>query len=149
MPRTLDTELLDEFERRLRDRSAVFFDRLRPGLGDEEIDRLSAPLGFDLPEEVRRWYRWQNGSSSFPIILSRAFKPLATDVQSTHEFVQDDNNWHTGWLKVMDEKPYIVFDCGGAADAPVPVWHYDYNFAVPTRPVHPRLQGLRFRVSSL
>jgi hypothetical protein len=44
MPRTLDTELLDELERRLRDRSAVFFDRLRPGLGDEEIDRLSAPL---------------------------------------------------------------------------------------------------------
>lgn len=35
----------------------------------------------------------------------------------------------------MTEKPYVVFDCSGSETGPVAVWHYDYEFPRPTRPV--------------
>ncbi|MEN3267947.1 hypothetical protein [Pseudonocardia sp.] len=35
----------------------------------------------------------------------------------------------------MDEKPYLIFDCRGERNAPVPVWHLDYAYDFPTRPV--------------
>ena len=40
-------------------------------------------------------------------------------------------------MKVMDEKPFVIFDCRGRAAAPVPVWHFEYSFDHdhPTRPV--------------
>jgi hypothetical protein len=42
-------------------------------------------------------------------------------------------------MRIMDERPFIVFGCRDAddADAHVPVWHFDYSFDHdhPTRPV--------------
>ena len=35
--------------------------RAAPGLSDQEIDDLLAPTGFELPEEMRIWWRWHNG----------------------------------------------------------------------------------------
>jgi len=37
-------------------------DRLRPGLSDVEIDEVLGPLGIDLPEEARVWWKWHDGA---------------------------------------------------------------------------------------
>ncbi|MEN3267946.1 SMI1/KNR4 family protein [Pseudonocardia sp.] len=135
MPTMLDEELLDALEQRWRDQSPAMIQLLQPGLQNDEIDRLSEPLGFPLPEEVRTWYRWHNGSSNQPIILWRAFGTLADDVTTTLAYEQDEEQWQKGWIQVMDDKPLMIFDCRGGVAAPVPVWHLDYAFAFPTRPV--------------
>jgi hypothetical protein len=137
MPKILDNELIAELERRWRAQSPALLERLKPGLDDAEIDEFSRPLGYRLPEEVRRWYRWNNGSAGQMIIFWRAFNSLSDDVARTLEFEEDDENWPKGWLKVMDDKPYVIFDCRGPVDAPAPVWHFDYSFDLdrPTRPV--------------
>ena len=38
-------------------------------------------------------------------------------------------------MQVMDEQPCLLFDCRGGVTSPVPVWHLDYAFDFPTRPV--------------
>jgi hypothetical protein len=137
MPVLLDHQLLDVLERRWREQSPAVIRFLQPGLQDSEINRLSEPLGFPLPEEVRTWYRWHNGSSNRAIVLQRGFRTLTEDIARTLEFEEDDEAWPKGWMKVMDEKPFVIFDCRGRAAAPVPVWHFEYSFDHdhPTRPV--------------
>ncbi len=61
LPPTLTPALLDELEQRWRTLGLPLLDRLRPGLTDAEIDTLVAPLGLDLPEEARTWWRWHDG----------------------------------------------------------------------------------------
>lgn len=135
MVRTLDQELLTTLEARWHEQSPALLDRLAPGLRDVEIDRLTAPLGYSLPEEARRWFRWHDGSTGRPVMFARALDHLSASVDSTLQFAKLDETWVPGWLKVMDDKPYVLFDCRGAADAPVPVWHLDYAYDPPTRPV--------------
>jgi hypothetical protein len=131
----LDTQLLEELEDRWREQSPAVLQRMQPGIDDDEIDRLSAPLGYTIPEELRRWYRWHNGSTGSPIIISRCFSTLSDDVAATLDFEADEEKWKKGWLQVMDEKPLMIFDCRGGVSEPVPVWHFDYAFDFPTRPV--------------
>ena len=137
MPRMLDDGLLNDLEQRWRDHSPTLLPRLQHGISDAEIDRVAKPLGYAIPEEVRRWYRWHNGSSNQAVILYRTFGTLADDVTRTVELEQDDEAWPKGWMRVMDERPFIVFDCRDADDDHVPVWHFDYSFDHdhPTRPV--------------
>ena len=135
MPRMLDDDLLSGLERRWREQSPALLQRLCPGIDDGEIDRLAKPLGYAIPEEVRRWHRWHDGSTGRPIIFSRCLGTLESNVALTLEFERIDETWPRGWLKVMDEKPYLIFDCRGELNAPVPVWHLDYSFDFPTRPV--------------
>jgi hypothetical protein len=135
-PRYLDDALLEQLEERLLDHpNSTLRERLQPGLPDERINSLTASLSFHLPEEARRWYRWHNGSSGYDITIRRAMTGLADDVKQTLEFQDEDEHWNHGWLKVMTEKPYMVFDCSGSQTEPVAVWHYDYEFPRPTRPV--------------
>jgi hypothetical protein len=134
MPRMLDDEILGQLERRWQELGTTMLDRMEPGLDDGEIDRIAAPLGFRLPEEVRRVFRWHRGSSLAPFAVHRTLLPLETSVQSTLDFRQDDDDWQPDWLSFMDEKPYIALACGDFDD-PVPVWHYDYVHLPPTRPV--------------
>jgi hypothetical protein len=129
--------LLNDLEQRWRDRSPTLLQRLCPGIDDAEIDRVAEPLGYVIPEEVRRWYRWHNGSVGYPILFGRSFGTLSDDVAGTLDFEEDEEKWKKGWLQVMDEKPHLIFDCRGGIEAPAPVWHFDYSFDFdrPTRPV--------------
>ena len=108
-------------------------DCMEPGLDDAEIDRITAPLDFRVPEEVRRVFRWHRGSSLAPFAAYRTLLPLETSVRQTLGFRRQDDDWRPNWLKFMDEKPYIALACGSYND-PVPVWHYDYTQLPPTRP---------------
>jgi hypothetical protein len=133
MPRMLDDEILGQLERRWQELGTTMPDRMEPGLDDAEIDRITAPLVFRVPEEVRRVFRWHRGSSLAPFAAYRTLLPLETSVRLTLGFRQQDDDWRPNWLKFMDEKPYIVLACG-SYDDPVPVWHYDYAQLPPTRP---------------
>lgn len=134
MPCMLDDEILGQLERRWQELETTMPERMERGLDDAEIDRIAAPLGFPLPEEVRRVFRWHRGSSLAPLAVHRMLAPLEASVQSTLDFREDDNGWRPEWLSFMDEKPYVALACGDLHD-PVPVWHYDYVHLPPTRPV--------------
>jgi SMI1 / KNR4 family (SUKH-1) len=134
MPRMLDEELLSRLERRWHDLGTPMPGRMEAGLDDAQIDRIAASLPFRLPEEVRRIYRWHSGSSLSDIVFSRVLLPLQVSVEDTLDFLATDSDWKPGWLKFMNEKPYIALDCSGGYDDPVPVWHYDYAQLPPTRP---------------
>lgn len=131
----LDSKLLAQLKRRWHSLGTTMDQPMRPGLTDTEIDRIAAPLGFPLPEEVRRLYRWHDGSGRGTMIWGRGLYSLEQSVRSTLEFRADDDDWRPGWLNAMDEKPYVAFACDGDQDQPVPVWHYDYVSPPPTRPV--------------
>lgn len=61
-PRLLNPELLDELEFRWREQGAFVANALRPGLSDDDIDRLTEPAGLTLPLEARRWWGWHDGA---------------------------------------------------------------------------------------
>ncbi|WP_445152675.1 SMI1/KNR4 family protein [Baekduia sp. Peel2402] len=135
----LDDNLLQALEQSWSDAGAQYLGAMRTGLSDVEIDALDARLGFALPEEVRRWYRWHDGSNEYYITSLRMMTPLADDVDQTlmleDEDEDEDQAWPRGWLRTMSDQPFVAFDCRGAKDDPVPVWHYHLGFEVPTRPV--------------
>ena len=56
-PALLDQALLDQFDARLRALGAAIVDAWAPGLTDDQIDALVCPIGIDLPEEARVWWR--------------------------------------------------------------------------------------------
>ena len=61
MTTLLDRDLLDRLEARLRAAGSLIVDAWAPGLTDTQIDDLLQPLGIDLPEEARAWWRWHDG----------------------------------------------------------------------------------------
>src|ERR1700754_451197 len=128
----LDDALLEELESRWRVRSPEIFDRFVPGLTDTEITAAVAPLELRLPEEVLRWFRWQNGTDNETVMLAYAFKSVAESVERTE--IHREFNLPREWLAVMDNQPYVFFDCGGDPAAPAAVWHYDVDRGLPTRP---------------
>jgi hypothetical protein len=135
MARFLDEELLNTLEEHWRRVGAGFVERLPAGLPDEEMDPLTERLGFRLPEEARRWYRWHDGSDGYDVTSYRMLHSLAEDVEQTTWLTGMDPYWRDGWLHVMSEKPCITFDCRVADDEPVPVWHYYQGFEFPPRPM--------------
>lgn len=135
MPRLLDTELLQDLERRWDELDTSMPSRMKPGLQDIDIDRIAAPLGFKLPEEVRHLYRWHDGSGLATMIWHRGMSSLQEAVTDTLVFREDDEEWQPGWLNIMDERPYVAVDCNVGLQDPVPVWHYGYDWPDPTRPV--------------
>jgi len=67
------------------------------------------------------------------MIWVRGMTSLAQSIKQTHDLCEIAEDWPAGWLKIMNERPYALADCAGALDAPVPVWHYE--FEPPPRPV--------------
>jgi hypothetical protein len=129
----LDDQILHALEERWQTHGAETLSRMEPGLSDDEIDRAAAALDFDLPDEVRTLFRWRDGSGLYPMIWTRGMTSLEQSIKQTHEMEDIDQDWPPGWFNVMNDRPYVIFDCTGAVDAPVPVWHYD--FGPLTRPV--------------
>lgn len=114
---------------------------LRPGLRDEEMDALTAPLGLRLPREARRWWGWHDGASAQPGFEpevigppSMSFFPLADAVERTGSIRKIQNelwerfgwegsepDWKPGWLVLTNPERPIVIDCSVGLDDPVPV----------------------------
>lgn len=54
----LTAEILDRFHQALRHAGAPLGNEIGPGLSDEQIDRLTEPLGLQAPPELRTLWRW-------------------------------------------------------------------------------------------
>jgi cell wall assembly regulator SMI1 len=137
-PPMLDEQLLKQLKRRWKEQGAPIAAALRPGLTDDEMDRLTSPIGLRLPREARRWWGWHDGAS--PQIPGRdvaaeigprmAFLPLADAVSECRRIRallmevsggEGDPDWKWSWLPMNADKRPLVFDCGVEFDAPVPV----------------------------
>ena len=59
----LDDELLDRLEDRWRRVGAPVAGHLRGGLPADELERLLARLPGRVPDEVRLWWAWQDGTA--------------------------------------------------------------------------------------
>lgn len=126
MARMLDDTLLAEYDAMLEAQRVIPPDTRPGGLTDAQIDEIAGPLGLRLPEEARRWYRWHNGSR-WDLFDGRAQLSLTEAVERSLDSRSYDENWRHGWLQATNEQPQLLFQCDGSFDAPVPVWHYDYE----------------------
>lgn len=126
----LDDELLAAFEAALTSVDAAITRVWAPGLSDAEIDSLTAPHGFALPEEARRWWRWHNGVTVDvrpPANEITPRRPLLTLAESLGVFASDREarrqvHGVDHWLMPVSDRPFLFFACGGPPDAPVPVF---------------------------
>ena len=57
----LTVDLLEQLAERWRRQRAPITEALSPGLDEEEMDALIAPLGLSLPVEARVWWGWHDG----------------------------------------------------------------------------------------
>jgi hypothetical protein len=108
-------------------------DDLSRGLSDAEIDTIIEPLGYGLPEEARRWWRWHNGSlvPRHQVLRSRTFTPLEHDVAATLSADRTLPDWPAGRLRILSGRPQILVDCHGAVDQPTRIWHFDVAYDEP------------------
>jgi SMI1/KNR4 family protein SUKH-1 len=131
-PRFLDQDLLDQFDAQLRRLGAPLADNWAP-LSDEEIDAILTPLGIDLPEEARRWWRWHNGALNDDQIGPHyllgerpvySLQRAADNWAELGELLLEGWQWpsHFAVLQVAGTKPWLFVFCGRARDAPVPVY---------------------------
>jgi hypothetical protein len=143
----LSDAALGEFVSELRRLGAPVADALAPGLTDAEIDELLAPLGIDLPEEARRWWRWHNGTDPHAPLASRMFGHRhLLSLQDEASFnletrdVYKDAVGIPKLLRPIDQKPEIFFDCRRPGHGPVPIyWQDDIE---PPEPLLPSIGAL-------
>ena len=140
----LTPSLLDELERRWRERGAFIATALRPGLSDEEIDELTAPLEITLPAEARQWWGWHDGANASTVdgVAGQfgpgdfLFLPLFRAVERCNEirgvlsYAWTDGfgpEWQHGWLPITYHSNPRVIDCGGGFEDPVPARQFPFD----------------------
>ncbi len=71
MPELLTLGLLERLDRTLRDLGAAIVDHWQPGLSRDQIDTMTEPHGFRLPDEAALWWGWHNGSGTAELTPTR------------------------------------------------------------------------------
>ena len=136
-PDTLDAALaaLDAW---LREHNPVAAAALRPGLDDEEIDRLTADLPCHLPLEARRLYRWRDGSppGAPPLFWRHRFIGLEEAAATYRERVAAGGDpafaWDPAWFPLFDAPgEHYVIACPRTRQVAGPVWFKPIERRVP------------------
>jgi hypothetical protein len=124
MPELLTLELLDRLDRVLRGVGAAIVDRWEHGLSREQMDALTEPHGFRLPGEAALWWSWHNGSGTAELMPTWRLLNFegAVDTLVAVEATMEEVHGLSRLLPVVNEQPWLWFDCRGAPDAPVPVY---------------------------
>ena len=125
----LDLELLARFDAALWALGAPIVNAWAPGLSDEEIDALLLPLGIDLPEEARVWWRWHNGTREDASIIARhlwwrvplSLRDAAEDHATGGQLIKEVWGVEKLLCPAVD-KPMIYFCCAGLREEPVPIY---------------------------
>lgn len=91
----------------------------RPGLADGEIDRLIEDLPFELPSEVRTWFRWHNGVEPLDAMKAEVgprfylsslrscvtqygeLRAFATEIASRGVLESPDDFWASDWFPLL------------------------------------------------
>lgn len=63
MPELLTVELLERLDRTLRDLGTLIVECWEPGLTREQMDAITEPHGFRLPDEAALWWGGTTGRS--------------------------------------------------------------------------------------
>jgi hypothetical protein len=125
MPEMLTVELLARLDQALRDLGASIVDHWDAGLTRAQMDALTEPYGFRLPDEAATWWGWHNGAAHGKEISPHR-EPLSLNyaMQSfeIREGAMSDAFGLTRLVSVLSEQPWLWFDCRGPRDALVPVY---------------------------
>jgi hypothetical protein len=124
MPELLSLELLERLDRALRDVGAAIVDHWEPGLIREQMDALTEPHGFVLPNEAAMWWGWHNGAGTAELMPDRRAVSLETTMAG---YAMVDSGLNEVWgltrlVTIVNEQPWLWFDCRVARDAAVPVY---------------------------
>lgn len=140
----LTPSLLHELEGRWREQKAFIVTALRPGLSDEAMDELTAPLGISLPAEARQWWRWHDGANASTadgvagqfgpgdflfLPLSRAVE-RCSEIRGVLSYAWADGfgpEWQHGWLPITYHGNPRVIDCSGNFEDPVPARQFPFD----------------------
>jgi hypothetical protein len=124
MPELLTLELLERLDRTLRDLGALIVECWEPGLTREQMDAITEPHGFRLPDEAALWWGWHNGSGTAELMPTRRVGSLEVVMTGFElaDSVMSEVCGLTGLVAVVNEQPWLWFDCHGDHDAPVPVY---------------------------
>jgi hypothetical protein len=127
MPELLTLELLDRLDQTLRDLGAAIVDHSEPGLKRDQMDALTEPHGFRLPDEAALWWSWHSGAGGAELTPYR--HPLTLEsAMRNFDLVQGgmSDAWGlTRLVAVVNEQPWLWFDCRGDRTAAVPVYAGD------------------------
>lgn len=151
--------LVCDFRRIWSQSGASIAHSLQPGLSDVEMDALTDPLGFRIPEELRGWWgehngaSWANGGSMYTFNRAR-YEPLEDAVAATQisravaEDLREDFEevglpvYEPTFLTVMSLLDcYVVCDCSDPDLAPV-YCHWPEEAWRMKEPVVPRFADL-------
>jgi hypothetical protein len=128
-PLLTDT-LLEELLEALTRAGFPTVERLRPGLSDDEMDTLTAPLGLTLPTEPRVWWRRQNGGKNALVGAYRDFASLQDMVEQTHHMRAVHRGveaygvlwWKDNLIPMFQDTTQFGCDCSVAWGDPSPIW---------------------------
>jgi cell wall assembly regulator SMI1 len=142
--RLLTADLLAELEQRLRDLDAPVTRIWRPGLSDDQMDDLTAPIGLTLSTEARAWWRWHDGVEPgwphtaigdgwVPLSLAEAVRQVAV-YRSISRVEVDAGGYHdrrSVWLKSWialcgnASAERLACECAVPVGAPSPAIYFD------------------------
>ncbi len=139
----LSTDQLERLLDRSRNAGAGVVGRLRPGLSDDQMDRLTAPLGLRLPSEARTWWGWHDGTDGGPdrlaadielgpmlefLTLSEAVDlyRMKREVGAEVRPEEPDWYWHRTWLPIT-RYGKIACECEVPEDAASPILGLDHE----------------------
>jgi hypothetical protein len=124
MPELLTLDLLERLDCTLRDLGAAIVDRWQPGLTRQQMDALTEPHGFHLPDEAALWWIWHNGAGLAEVIPNRQPVTLegAIEILAVGGADMAEAFGLTHMLIALNDEPWLWFDCRVARDAPVPVY---------------------------
>jgi len=134
-------ELLEKLEAQWQRHGAGIADALAPGLPQDQLDELMAPLGLTLPVELRAWWGWHNGTTADPNdSYTRNIGP-GYDYISLEEAIvhyrqaralwpapvdrDPEQYWHQTWLPVLILASHgqgIYVDCVVPVGEPTPLY---------------------------
>lgn len=143
----LDRDLLDLFERRVRQQGVPVDEWVNPGLAAETIRERLASIDLSLPVEGRVWWEWHDGSDyggwdkvigpgSGHLSLSDAIAKYRQKRQAAYKtadpdalpFGDPDYAWKPSWFPICGEPSYpIVIDCSVPEGAPTPIRLIDWQ----------------------
>lgn len=126
------------------DRSLGYLHTLYSGVNDADLERMSASIGRELPEEFQSFLRWSNGATLFDSHvyvfgsverLSRSVdpekrQPISIESENRIFSATNSGRWHDGWTRVgavvgWNTKFEIELNCDGTCA----VWSNDGHFS--------------------
>lgn len=141
----LNIDQLAELERLLVNQEAPVVRRFQPPASTEALAALESYLGVPLPDELREWWNWHNGtdvdgneqmvqSSIGPIFFALSTSGAVETsrelrVGAERDAPEDpDSLWASSWIAIGPQGR-VACECNIPADAPVPVLDVDYHKA--------------------